>query len=334
MTSSSSSCTQNKNDNPIYFYDYHPAQADLLDEVIKGMKASPRVLAPKFFYDETGSKLFDAICKTKEYYPTRTEIDIIKNNLDDITKHIGDDCLLIEPGSGSSEKVRLMLDSINPKAYMPMDISKDYLRMAAEDIASEYPWLEVHAACVDYTQPFALPPCHTHARKVAFFPGSSIGNFDPEHAVDFLNHLAQMLRGEKEGGLLIGVDLKKDKQRLDAAYNDSDGYTAAFNQNLLNRISTELDAGFDPDNFSHRAFYNEELGRIEMHLISNEAHTVSIGEHHFKFEKDQSIHTESSYKYTIEEFQALAKKAGFVPVKVWTDPNKLFSVHYFKIQSA
>lgn len=333
MTSSTPSCTQSKNDNPIYFYDYHPPQADLFDEVIKGLKASPRALAPKFFYDEKGSKLFDAICKTDEYYPTRTEKKIIKNNLDDIAKHIGDDCLLIEPGSGSSEKVRLILDSINPKAYMPMDISKDYLRTAAEDVADEYPWLEVHAACVDYTQPFPLPPCHSQARKVAFFPGSSIGNFDPEHAVKFLNHIAKILQGDNEGGLLIGVDLKKDKERLDAAYNDSDGYTAAFNQNLLNRISNELDAGFDTRNFSHHAFYNEELGRIEMHLISNEAHTVSIGEHHFEFDKNETIHTESSYKYSIEEFQTLAKKAGFLPVDVWTDDEQLFSVHYFKIQS-
>lgn len=315
--------------NTIQFYDYHPAQADLLDEVIEGMTSSPRSIAPKFFYDEKGSQLFDAICETSEYYPTRTEIKILEQNIDEIAEHVGEDCLLIEPGSGSSQKVRVMLDAVNPKAYMPLDISKDYLKLAAEDVASEYPWLEVHAACVDYTSPFPLPPCHEKARKVAFFPGSSIGNFDPAHAVDFLTNLAQML--EADGGLLIGVDLKKNKDVLHAAYNDNDGVTAAFNENLLTRISDELDATFDLKKFHHHAFYNEHLGRIEMHLVSDETHTVSIGNHDFEFTKNETIHTESSYKYTIDEFQILAKKAGFNPINVWTDPDNLFSVHYFEV---
>lgn len=323
--------TASNKKNTIRFYDYHPAQADLLDEVIQGMESSPRSIAPKFFYDEKGSQLFDAICETSEYYPTRTEIKILEQNIDEIAEHVGEDCLLIEPGSGSSQKVRVMLDVINPKAYMPLDISKDYLKLAAEDVAAEYPWLEVHAACVDYTSPFPLPPCHEKARKVAFFPGSSIGNFDPEHAVEFLTNLAHML--EADGGLLIGVDLKKNKDILHAAYNDNDGITAAFNENLLTRISDELDANFDSEKFHHHAFYNEKLGRIEMHLVSDETHTVSIGEHDFEFKKDETIHTESSYKYTINEFQSLAKKAGFEPVNVWTDPNNLFSIHYFEIKN-
>lgn len=323
--------TTSSKKNPIQFYDYHPAQADLLDEVIEGMANSPRSIAPKFFYDEKGSQLFDAICETSEYYPTRTEIKILEQNIDEIAEHVGEDCLLIEPGSGSSQKVRVMLDAVNPKAYMPLDISKDYLKLAAEDVASEYPWLEVHAACVDYTNPFPLPPCHEKARKVAFFPGSSIGNFDPEHAVDFLINLAQML--EADGGLLIGVDLKKNKDILHAAYNDNDGVTAAFNENLLTRMSDELDATFDLEKFHHNAFYNEQLGRIEMHLVSDETHTVSIGEHDFEFKKDETIHTENSYKYTINEFQTLAKKAGFSPVNVWTDKNNLFSIHYFEINN-
>jgi len=315
--------------NNIHFYDYHPEQADLHDEVIKGMKTQPRSLAPKFFYDKKGSQLFDAICETSEYYPTRVEMAILEHNINEIVEYIGEDCLLIEPGSGSSQKVRIMLEAVNPRAYIPMDISRDYLRLAAEDVASEYPWLEVHAACVDYTNPFSLPPCHENARKVAFFPGSSIGNFDPEHAITFLRNLACMLK--PNDGLLIGVDLKKDADILNAAYNDADGITAAFNQNLLTRICEELDADFDLNKFRHHAFYNEQLGRIEMHLVSNESHRVSIGEHCFEFQKDESIHTESSYKYTIGEFQELAKKAGFTPAKVWTDMNSLFSVHYFKI---
>jgi len=329
-----STATSNKlNDtNSIYFYDYHPARADLHEEVIKGMTSFPKAIAPKFFYDKKGSQLFDAICKTPEYYPTRTEMMILEKNIEEIAKYIGEDCLLIEPGSGSSQKVRLMLNAINPKAYVPMDISKDYLRLAAEDIATEYPWLEVHAACVDYTRPFPLPPCHEHARKVAFFPGSSIGNFDPEHAVDFLKNLVQVL--QPGGGLLIGVDLKKDKETLHAAYNDDGGVTAAFNQNLLARISNELDADFDLEKFHHHAFYNEQLGRVEMHLVSKENHTVSIGEHDFEFKEKESIHTESSYKYTISEFQTLAEKAGFTPKQVWTDAKHLFSVHYFEIQQS
>lgn len=323
--------TNNKPDsvNSIHFYDYHPELADLHEEVIKGMKNWPRAIAPKFFYDEKGSQLFDEICGTTEYYPTRTEMTILEENIDEIAAHVGEQCLLIEPGSGSSQKVRVMLDAVNPKAYMPMDISKDYLRVAAEDVASEYPWLEVHAACVDYTSPFPLPPCHEQARKVAFFPGSSIGNFDPEQAISFLRNLAEVL--QSDGGLLIGVDLKKDKEVLHAAYNDNEGVTAAFNQNLLTRISDELDATFDTKKFHHHAFYNEQLGRVEMHLVSDETHTVSIGEHHFQFKKDETIHTESSYKYTINEFKSLAERAGFKSVDVWTDVENLFSVHYFEV---
>lgn len=324
---------ENKNDDSrLYFYDYHPEQANFQEEVIKGMSVTPRALAPKFFYDEKGSQLFDAICETQEYYPTITEMAILEDNLEEIAKLIGDDCLLIEPGSGSSQKVRIILDEINPKAYMPMDISKDYLCNAAGDVASEYPWLEVHAACVDYTRPFPLPPCHETARKVAFFPGSSIGNFDPKHAITFLKNLALIL--QPDGGLLIGVDLKKDTQILNAAYNDNEGMTAEFNQNLLTRISNELDAELDVKKFSHHAFYNESLSRIEMHLVSKEEHTVSINGQDFDFLKDESIHTESSYKYTIEEFQSLAKQAGFTPVKAWTDEENLFSVHYFEIQQS
>ena len=321
-----------ENNNSIYFYDYHPRQANFMNEVIKGLTHSPRRLAPKFFYDEKGSQLFDEICETSEYYPTKTEMAILEKNVNEIAEYLGEECLLIEPGSGSSQKVRIMLDAVNPRAYMPMDISKDYLCLAAGDVAAEYPWLEVHAACVDYTSPFPLPSCHEDARKVAFFPGSSIGNFDPEHAVTFLKNLAQIL--EPNGGLLIGVDLKKDADILNAAYNDNAGVTAAFNQNLLTRISNELKADVDVDKFYHHAFYNEKLGRIEMHLVSNEDHTVSINGHDFDFQKNESIHTESSYKYTISEFQALAINAGFTPVKVWTDAENLFSVHYFEIHQS
>ncbi|MFV2061758.1 MAG: L-histidine N(alpha)-methyltransferase [Gammaproteobacteria bacterium] len=319
-----------KESNSINFYDYNPEQANFHDEVIKGLKSNPKNIAPKFFYDEKGSNLFDAICESTEYYPTRTEMQILHQNQKEIAAHFGENCLLIEPGSGSSQKVRILMDSVSPKAYMPMDISKDYLRLVAEDIANEYPWLEVHAACVDYSRPFSIPQCHETARKVAFFPGSSIGNFDPENAIQFLQHMANML--ESDGGLLIGVDLKKSSDTLNAAYNDTEGATAAFNQNLLTRMNSELQADFDLDNFHHHAFYNEKLSRIEMHLVSTETQVVSVNGHNFVIKKDETIHTENSYKYTIEEFQTLASKAGFKPVNVWTDSDNLFSVHYFEMK--
>jgi dimethylhistidine N-methyltransferase len=313
----------------INFYDYNPEQANFYDEVINGLNSSPKNIAPKFFYDEKGSNLFDAICESADYYPTRTEMQILEQYKNEIAEHFGKNCVLIEPGSGSSQKVRILMDSINPKAYMPMDISKDYLRLVAEDLASEYPWLDVHAACVDYTSTFPLPECHEAARKVAFFPGSSIGNFDPEHAVQFLQHLVTML--QFDGGLLIGVDLKKDSDTLNAAYNDTDGATAAFNQNLLARINDELEANFDLNKFQHHAFYNEKKSRIEMHLVSQETQVISINNNNFVINKDESIHTENSYKYTIDEFQSLAKQAGFIAKNVWTDSENLFSVHYFEV---
>ena len=323
------STNHRKKHNSIYFYDYQPKQASFIDEVIQGMQQTPRKLEPKFFYDERGSQLFDAICDTEEYYPTKTEMAILKQNIDEIAGYIGEKCLLIEPGSGSSQKVRIMLDEVNPRAYMPLDISKDYLCYAANNIAEEFPWLEVHAACVDYTSPFLLPCCHEDARKVAFFPGSSIGNFDPEQAVTFLKNIALLI--DTSGGLLIGVDLKKETKILNAAYNDEAGITAEFNKNLLTRIRNELDADIDNTKFKHHAFYNEKMGRIEMHLVCKEDHTLSIDGHEFEFLKDESIHTESSYKYTIPEFQHLARKAGFIAQKVWTDSKGLFSVHYFEV---
>jgi len=320
---------KDKDTNSIFFYDYNPEQANFHNEVINGLNGSQKTIAPKFFYDEKGSQLFDAICEASEYYPTKTEMDILEENRDAIAEYFGDNCVLIEPGSGNSQKVRILLDTINPKAYVPMDISKDYLRLVAEDMAQEYPWLEIHATCVDYTSMFSLPDCHESLRKVAFFPGSSIGNFDPDHAINFLTHLADML--QSGGGLLIGVDLKKDIDTLNAAYNDCTGATSAFNKNLLTRMNDELDADFDLTKFRHNAFYNKKLSRIEMHLVSKETHTVSIRDARFNFKQDESIHTENSYKYSIGEFQSLVKKAGFTPMDVWTDDDNLFSVHFFQV---
>ena len=308
------------------FYDYNPETADLYREVMAGLGECPRSIAPKFFYDHAGSEIFDAICRTPEYYPTRTELDIIRDNIDEIAACIGVGCLLVEPGSGASIKVRELLDALKPHAYLPMDISGAYLKKAAQSVARDYPWLEVHAVCVDYTAPIDLPYRPKGPHRVAFFPGSSIGNFEPPDAVDFLVNIAELV--QRDGGLLIGVDLKKEHDVLNAAYNDAQGVTADFNYNLLTRINNELGADFDVEQFRHHAFYNAGNGRIEMHLVSETEQRVTIAGQAFDFEEGESIHTENSYKYSIPEFQALAGKAGFAPVKVWTDANGLFSLHY------
>ena len=314
------------------FTDLHPPPNDFYAEVIHGLSQRPRAIGPKFFYDEYGSRLFDAICQTPEYYPTRTEIAILERHIGDIARLVSPHCVLIEPGSGNSRKVRILLDTLKPQTYIPIDISKDYLRATAEHVAREYPWLSVHAVCADYGRPIALPDYPLGRQKLAFFPGSTIGNFEPRQAVAFLRNIARMVL--PDGGLLIGVDLKKDPARLDAAYNDALGITADFNLNLLTRINRALHADFDVDMFRHHAFYNTALGRIEMHLVSKEAQAVRVGNQHFEFAKGESIHTENSYKYAIDEFQALARNAGFTPAAVWTDAERLFSVHYLRTQAA
>ena len=312
------------------FYDYHPEPDDLTTEVVNGLQHSPRTISPKFFYDEKGSELFDLICKTPEYYPTQTETNIIRDNIQEIANCIGTGCLLVEPGSGNSRKVRELFDAIKPHAYLPVDISGTYLRKEAKTLAEEYPKIEVHAICADFTEAVELPYKPKEPHRVAFFPGSSIGNFHPESAVDFLANIATMIG--TGGGLLIGVDLKKDKKILDAAYNDEQGFTAAFNKNLLDRINRDTDANFVSNQFQHRAFYNESKGRVEMHLVSETDQYVSIDGKYFSFAKGDGIHTECSYKYTAAEFKKLAKKAGFASKNVWIDNNRLFSLHYFEVE--
>ena len=309
------------------FYDRHPQPADFFKEVIDGLSRRPRRVPPKFFYDEAGSQLFDRICTTPEYYPTRTETRILHDNAHAIAQRVGRDCLLIEPGSGNSAKVRELLGALAPRLYMPVDISKQYLRQSAARLAREYPWLDVRAACADFTAGQALPELPETGRRVAFFPGSSVGNFEPAEAQAFLGVMAETVGSG--GGLLIGVDLKKDPAILNAAYNDAEGVTAAFNLNLLTRINRELDADFDLDAFAHKAFYNAERGRIEMHLVSLRDQRVRIDGRRFEFSAGESIHTESSYKYTVDEFSTLASAAGFRLEEVWMDPDALFSVQFY-----
>lgn len=311
------------------FYHAAPEVDIFYQEVINGLSRKPRCIAPKYFYDRAGSRLFESICEQPEYYPTRTETALLKQYADEIAAVVGNDCHLIEPGSGSCEKVRHLLDALQPATYIPLDISCEFLEKAAAGIADDYPWLDVHAVCTDITDEVSLPFIPEQSTAVMFYPGSSIGNFDPHEARTFLACLAN-ITGEG-GGLLIGVDLKKDPDILDAAYNDANGVTAAFNLNLLRRINHELAGDFDLESFTHHAFYNSARGRIEMHLISNRRQTVRIDGHAFEFNAGESIHTENSYKYTIDEFQALTQQAGFTPCKVWCDEDKLFSLHYLRV---
>ena len=301
----------------------------LAEAVLEGLARRPRRLSPKFFYDERGSRLFDAICDLPEYYPTRTEMGILESCAMEVARLIGEDCTLIELGSGATRKIRLLLESLRPRHYVGVDISHEFLQESVQRLAHDYPWLEAHAVCADFTDEFDLPAIGGSGRRVLFFPGSTIGNFEPHEALALLQRLRRMVQAG--GGLLIGVDLKKDPQILHDAYNDGQGITAAFNLNLLERIRTELGAKLDADGFRHRAFYNARLGRIEMHLVSRRRQEIRLLGHRFAFEADESIHTENSYKYSIEQFHALARSAGFRPRQVWTDPAQLFSVHYLGI---
>lgn len=296
-------------------------------EMQAGLARSPRSISPKFFYDAAGSKLFDRICELPEYYPTRTELRILGECAAEIAGQIGPNAEIVEFGAGSLTKVRLLLDALEtPKRYLPIDISGEHLEAAAERLKADYPDLAIQPIAADYTMPLVLPaPMAGSGRRVGFFPGSTIGNFEPDEALAFLQLAARMLRG---GGLLIGVDLVKDPARLHAAYNDAQGVTAEFNLNLLRRANAELDAGFDLDGFSHAAFYNAPHRRIEMHLVSRRAQSVCLNGQEFAFEEGETIHTEYSHKFTVEGLRALAVRAGFRAGAVWTDPERLFSVHW------
>ena len=309
-------------------HDLAPEQDDFLGAVLDGLGRPHKTLPCKFFYDETGSTLFDAICDQPEYYPTRTELGILAAAASEIADLAGRGGALVEYGSGSSLKTRLLLDALVPAIYMPIDISREHMLAACHTLAQDYPALHLMAVCADYTRSFRLPPTASQNRRLAFFPGSSIGNFAPLEALRFLKQVAQQLSGGD--GLLIGVDLKKDPAVLNAAYNDAAGVTAAFNLNLLARCNRELGVDFDLDGFAHRAFYNAAAGRVEMHLESQREQTVTVAGQSFTFAAGERIHTENSYKYAITEFQQLATQAGFTSARCWFDDTKHFSVHLFR----
>ena len=294
-------------------------------DVLAGLSRPQKSLPPKYFYDAAGSRLFERICRLREYYPTRTELSITKKNLRDIARFAGTGCALLEYGSGESLKTRLLIRALRPSVYMPVDISAAALRAAAKRLVRDFPGLGVVAITADFSQPLAIPAYRGSARRVVYFPGSTIGNLTHEEAHAFL----KMTRGQvgPRGAMLVGVDLKKDANVLHAAYNDAQGVTAAFNLNLLARINRELGADFQPSRFRHQAFYDPIMGRVEMHLESLDSQLVHIAGRRFEFAPGETLHTEFSCKYSIAEFQELGKRAGFTPEKVWTDPEQLFSVH-------
>ncbi len=316
-----------------FFHDYAPPTEDFLQDVIDGLSSDPKSISPKYFYDETGSRLFDAICETEEYYPTRTEIGLLGKVSAEIAELTGKESTVVEFGSGSSVKIRQLLDALEqPTHYIALDISKDHLKKSAQKIARTYPEVLVGGICADFTAKMPIPSTDqlskTAGRRLGFLPGSTIGNFHPRDAELFLQSTLDLLG--PSGAFVIGVDLKKDHTILNAAYNDASGVTAQFNLNLLRRMNRELDAVIDEDAFEHQAFYNADAGRIEMHLKSQRQQVITIGDRRFSFEADETIHTENSYKYRVEEFSALARKAGFQTRRVWTDENNLFSVHFLE----
>lgn len=314
--------------------DHRPAapEPDLSfrEAVIEGLAKPQKAIPSRYFYDERGSALFEQICALAEYYPTRTEIAILEACCGEIARLLPPATAVIEMGSGSSTKVRTLLDCLRtPRAYVPVDISREHLIASARSLAKAYPQLTVIPVWGDFARKLSMPVL-PEAPRVIFFPGSTIGNFTPDGAVALLagwsGHIGL------GGHLIIGVDLKKDPQTLEAAYDDAAGVTAAFNLNLLVRANRELSATFDVGGFAHRAFYDAKKGRVEMHLVSGAEQRVCVDDHPFEFAAGESIHTENSYKYTIAEFQDLARAAGYQPVAAFTDSEALFSVHVLQVQ--
>jgi len=297
-----------------------------LRDVIAGLAARPKRLSPKYFYDATGAQLFEKITALPEYYLTHCELQVLRERAADIARFFLPNSALIEFGSGSSRKVRILLSAApSIAAYVPVDISSEMLNREAEELRRDYPRMQVLPVVADMMRPFSLPPEVADMAHSGFFPGSTIGNLEPHEACSFLRQAGHMLG--HGGGFVIGVDLVKDPKVLNAAYNDRAGVTAKFNLNLLARINRELGGNFDVASFSHHAFYNSERHRIEMHLASKKRQRVRIAGRTFEFRAGETIHTENSYKYSLESFAALARGSGWSPVAAWTDPGQKFSIH-------
>lgn len=307
----------------VSFHDYKPRTITLHDAVVRGLSRSNKAIPPKYFYDERGSQLFECICRQPEYYPPTVEKEILIESAEEIASLTGPGRVLIEPGAGSAAKIRLLLDPLRPSAFVPMDISFDFLKGAATELAEEYPWLPVYATCVDYTHSLPIPDDVPDDPRLLFFPGSSIGNFERSDALAFLRMIHEAVGNG--GMLLIGVDTKKCEQTLHDAYNDEAGITAQFNLNLLHRMREELGMEVTPNDFDHKAFYNSEAGRIEMHLVSKKHQTLRLNGYHFELKPGETVHTENSYKYTPEEFEALATESGFRKLRLWLGEDGMFA---------
>lgn len=299
----------------------------LRDEVLRSLRATPKTLPPKLFYDETGAALFERICELPEYYLTRAELEILRANVGEIATLAGPGCALVEYGSGAGVKVRLLLDALDrPAAYVPIDISRAQLAAVASDLAADYPAVAVRPLCADYTRPLVLPALPARARRLAFFPGSTIGNFHPTEAAAFLGRIRRTVG--RDGALVLGVDRRKSARVLHAAYDDAAGVTAAFNRNILARLNRELGARFDLARFAHRAVFNDAASRVEMHLVSLARQVVDLGGESVRFERGETIWTESSYKYDRRALEDLAAAAGFAIARLWTDSGDRFWVAF------
>ncbi len=329
---SSVASSETGEDSLIRLIDQSPQPVDMTHELFEGLRASQKSIAPKYFYDEQGSLLFERITKLPEYYLTRTEIGILRAAVPEIAELAGNGAkrrsrrpVLVECGSGSGEKARILIDGVSPQAYVAIDISKDFLVSSCEALSGDYPDLDVCAVCADYSQDWRLSEAlDTDAPLLAFFPGSSLGNFEPDEAARFLSQVGQAISGR--GSLLIGIDPPKDASVLEAAYNDSAGVTARFNLNLLTRLNREFAANFDVSSYMHKAVYNPIHERIEMHLVSMRDQEVRVGGDKISIAKDESIHTENSYKYSHDRFISMAQEVGFSCTRRWTDEAGLFSV--------
>jgi dimethylhistidine N-methyltransferase len=313
---------------PVEFHDFAPPADDFRQAVLAGLAGTPKRLPSRFIYDARGSRRFEAILEVPEYYIPRVEMALLRAHAAALAALAGPRAYLVDYGSGSGRKARLLLDALEqPAVYAPIDISREHLLSAAEALAADYPALEVHAICADFLRPFSLPAPHSPAvgRRIGFFPGSTIGNMTPEQRAQFLA-AARALHGG--GGLIVGVDLKKDPARLRAAYNDAAGASAAFNTNILVRANRELAADFDLAAFRHRAEYDAGHGRMEIGIESLKFQTVHVGDAAFAFAAGEVIVTQYAYKFTVEEFESVARAAGFAPRQVWVDGDRLFAIHY------
>ena len=305
-----------------------PQDDNFAVDLLIGLTGTPKAIACKYFYDEAGSRLFDAICELPEYYQTRTETALLSRHAQEIAAFVGPEVEIVEFGAGSLRKIRILLDALkNPRAYTPLDISGEYLGGVARSLAADYPALTLRPMVADFSQALDIPPLPDNPRRAGFFPGGTIGNFRPEEALALLR---RMRAGVNGGGLLVGVDLVKDPARLHAAYNDAAGITAAFNKNLLLRANRELGADFDAAGFAHYAPYNARAQRIEMYLVSLKRQWVNLRGRLIEFGQGEPVHTEDSHKYTIDSFREMAARAGFNPRALWTDDERLFSVHWLE----